>query len=78
MLSFYRTRSDFKSMKVRVNLNKLPAEAEVKAESSNLLKTVDEERKHVIQTTIVRCVYAGFNVIGLTSSMQPHESTKDA
>jgi hypothetical protein len=46
---------DFKSKKIRVNLN-LPIKAEVKAESSDVLKTVDEDRKYVIQATIVRCV----------------------
>lgn len=46
---------DFKSKKIRVNLN-LPIKAEVKAESSDVLKAVDEDRKYVIQATIVRCV----------------------
>jgi cullin 1 len=32
----------------------LPIKAEVKAESSDVLKTVDEDRKYVIQATIVR------------------------
>lgn len=45
--------SDFKSKKIRVNLN-LPIKAEVKAESSDVLKAVDEDRKYVIQATIVR------------------------
>ena len=44
---------DFKSKKIRVNLN-LPIKAEVKAESADVLKTVDEDRKYVIQATIVR------------------------
>jgi len=48
---------DFKSKKIRVNLN-LPIKAEVKAESSDVLKTVDEDRKYVIQATIVRCVFS--------------------
>jgi len=47
--------ADFKSKKIRVNLN-LPIKAEVKAESSDVLKTVDEDRKYVIQATIVRYV----------------------
>ena len=47
----------FKSKKIRVNLN-LPIKAEVKAESSDVLKTVDEDRKYVIQATIVRWVAA--------------------
>ena len=46
---------DFKSKKIRVNLN-LPIKAEVKAESSDVLKSVDEDRKYVIQATIVRYV----------------------
>jgi len=43
----------FKSKKIRVNLN-LPIKAEVKAESADVLKAVDEDRKYVIQATIVR------------------------
>ena len=45
--------ADFKSKKIRVNLN-LPIKAETKAESTDVLKTVDEDRKYVIQATIVR------------------------
>lgn len=45
--------ADFKSKKIRVNLNQ-PIKAEVKAESSDVLKTVGEDRKYVIQATIVR------------------------
>jgi hypothetical protein len=51
---FNQIFSDFKSKKIRVNLNQ-PIKAEVKAESSDVLKTVDEDRKYVIQATIVRC-----------------------
>ena len=51
---FNQRFSDFKSKKIRVNLNQ-PIKAEVKAESSDVLKTVDEDRKYVIQATIVRC-----------------------
>lgn len=51
----YCLSSGFKSKKIRVNLN-LPIKAEVKAESSDVLKTVDEDRKYVIQATIVRYV----------------------
>jgi cullin 1 len=36
-----------------MNLNQ-PIKAEVKAESSDVLKRVDEDRKYVIQATIVR------------------------
>ena len=43
----------FKSKKIRVNLNQ-PIKAETKAESTDVLKTVDEDRKYVIQATIVR------------------------
>jgi cullin 1 len=45
--------TDFKSKKIRVNLNQ-PIKAEVKAEQSEVLKSVDEDRKYVIQATIVR------------------------
>ena len=45
----------FKSKKIRINLN-MPIKAEQKAESTDVLKTVDEDRKYVIQATIVRCV----------------------
>ena len=44
---------DFKSKKIRINLN-MPIKAEQKAESTDVLKTVDEDRKYVIQATIVR------------------------
>jgi cullin 1 len=46
--------SDFKSKDIRVNLNQ-PIKAEVKAESSDVLKIVYEDRKYVIQATIIRC-----------------------
>ncbi|KAG9124416.1 hypothetical protein FRC07_011702, partial [Ceratobasidium sp. 392] len=42
---------------IRVNLNQ-PIKAEVKQESSDVLKTVDEDRKYVIQATIVRIMKA--------------------
>ncbi len=44
---------DFKSKKIRINLN-TPIKAEQKAESTDVLKTVDEDRKYVIQASIVR------------------------
>ncbi|KAF9013451.1 Cullin [Cyathus striatus] len=47
----------FKSKKIRVNLN-LPIKAEMKAESTDVLKSVDEDRKYVIQATIVRIMKA--------------------
>ena len=46
---------DFKSKKIRINLN-VPLKAEQKTESNDVLKTVDEDRKYVIQATIVRYV----------------------
>ncbi|KAF5389228.1 hypothetical protein D9757_003461 [Collybiopsis confluens] len=47
----------FKSKKIRVNLNQ-PIKAEVRSESADVLKTVDEDRKFVIQATIVRIMKA--------------------
>ena len=55
---------DFKSKKIRVNLN-LPIKAETKAESTDVLKTVDEDRKYVIQATIVRCVKVVWPICGV-------------
>ncbi|KAF6757458.1 Cullin [Ephemerocybe angulata] len=49
--------SYFKSKKIRVNLNQ-PIKAETRAESTEVLKTVDEDRKYVIQATIVRIMKA--------------------
>ncbi|KAI0036500.1 Cullin-domain-containing protein [Vararia minispora EC-137] len=48
---------NFKSKKIRINLNQ-PIKAEAKAESNDVLKTVDEDRKYVIQATIVRIMKA--------------------
>lgn len=45
--------TDFKSKKIRINLN-MPIKAEQKAEATDVLKTVDEDRKYVIQASIVR------------------------
>ncbi|KAF8523202.1 Cullin [Gautieria morchelliformis] len=53
----YDLNPGFKSKKIRVNLNQ-PIKAEVKAESTDVLKTVDEDRKYVIQATIVRIMKA--------------------
>jgi cullin 1 len=53
----YDYNPGFKSKKIRVNLN-VPIKAEVKAESTEVLKTVDEDRKYVIQATIVRIMKA--------------------
>jgi cullin 1 len=55
----YDLNPNFRSKKIRVNLN-LPIRADVKAESSDVLKTVDEDRKYVIQATIVRYVIFSF------------------
>ncbi|KAF5315363.1 hypothetical protein D9619_007309 [Psilocybe cf. subviscida] len=53
----YDLNPGFKSKKIRVNLN-LPIKAETKAESTDVLKAVDEDRKYVIQATIVRIMKA--------------------
>jgi len=53
----YDLNPNFESKKIRVNLNQ-PIKAEVKAESSEVLKTVDDDRKYVIQATIVRIMKA--------------------
>jgi cullin 1 len=53
MLQWLIFEAGFKSKKIRVNLN-LPIKAEVKAESADVLKSVDEDRRYVIQATIVR------------------------
>ena len=45
--------ADFESKKIRVNLN-VPIKAEVKDNSADILKTVDEDRRYYIQATIVR------------------------
>ena len=74
--------ADFKSKKIRINLN-TPIKAEQKAESTDVLKTVDEDRKYVIQATIVRCVFFCCLVLDLMSLMlmhgvlQYHESAQD-
>ena len=60
---------DFKSKKIRVNLNQ-PIKAEVKQESNEVLKAVDEDRKYVIQATIVRYVVLSLQVPFLHSSLR--------
>lgn len=47
------TTTGFKSKKIRVMLN-APVKAESKAESADLMKHVDEDRKMLIQAVIVR------------------------
>lgn len=64
------SRIDFKSKKIKVNLNQ-PIKSEVKAESTDVLKTVDEDRKYAIQATIVRYVIeslAPFQSFSLTAA----------
>ena len=46
-------RTGFKSKKIRVMLN-APVKSESKAESADVLKHVDEDRKMLIQAIIVR------------------------
>ncbi|KAI0317673.1 Cullin-domain-containing protein [Amylostereum chailletii] len=53
----YDLNPNFRSKKIRINLNQ-PIKAEAKAESNDVLKTVDEDRKYVIQATIVRIMKA--------------------
>ncbi|PWN96309.1 putative SCF complex member Cullin 1 [Tilletiopsis washingtonensis] len=53
----YDINEDFKSKKVRVNLN-VPVKSEQKAESSDVMRTVDEDRRMLLQATIVRIMKA--------------------
>ncbi|KAJ7258021.1 ubiquitin-protein ligase, partial [Mycena rebaudengoi] len=53
----YDLNPGFKSKKIRVSVNLL-IKAEAKAESVDVLKAVDEDRKYVIQATIVRIMKA--------------------
>jgi len=53
----YDLNLNFKSKKIRANLN-LPIMAEVKTESSDILKIVNRGRKYVIQAAIVRTMKA--------------------
>jgi len=49
----YDYNPGFKSKKIRVNLN-TPVKSESKADTTEVLKAVDDDRKFVIQATIVR------------------------
>ncbi|TIB37625.1 hypothetical protein E3P86_02110 [Wallemia ichthyophaga] len=53
----YDLNFNFKSKKIRVQLNQ-PIKADVKQESSDVLKTVDEDRKFEIQAAVVRIMKA--------------------
>lgn len=53
----YDLNEDFKSKKIKVNLN-MPMKSEQKAESSDVMKTVDEDRRMLLQATIVRIMKA--------------------
>lgn len=63
--------SDFKSKKVRVNLQ-VPVRSEQKAEVTEVQKTVDDDRKMLLQATIVRYV------AGCPLTIQHHEGAQDA
>ncbi|KEI37061.1 uncharacterized protein L969DRAFT_78791 [Mixia osmundae IAM 14324] len=49
----YSLNLHYKSKKIRVNLN-APLKSETKTEAAEVIKTVDEDRKHLIQAVIVR------------------------
>ncbi|KAI0755416.1 Cullin-domain-containing protein [Irpex lacteus] len=53
----YDLNPNFKSKKIRINLN-TPLKAEQKTEATDVLKTVDEDRKYALQATIVRIMKA--------------------
>ncbi|KAK4051653.1 ubiquitin ligase (cullin) of SCF [Microbotryomycetes sp. JL201] len=50
----YELNLGFKSKKIRINLNAPLSRSEVKAESADVMKHVDEDRKMLIQAIIVR------------------------
>ncbi|KAK2465214.1 hypothetical protein APHAL10511_002568 [Amanita phalloides] len=53
----YELNPGFKSRKIKVNLNQ-PIKAETRAENTDVMRTVDEDRKYMIQATIVRIMKA--------------------
>ncbi|KAM6494191.1 Cullin [Amanita muscaria] len=53
----YDLNPHFKSKKIRVNFNQ-PIKFDAKSESREVMKTVDEDRKYLIQATIVRIMKA--------------------
>ena len=56
----------------------MPIKAEQKAESTDVLKTVDEDRKYVIQATIVRYVVyltGSYSIVVDSFWSQYHEGT---
>ncbi|KAI8051205.1 Cullin [Syncephalis plumigaleata] len=53
----YELNTDFKSKKVRINLN-VPIKAEVEKENVDTQKTIEEDRKMLVQAAIVRIMKA--------------------
>ncbi|KAG1832890.1 Cullin family-domain-containing protein [Suillus subalutaceus] len=53
----YILMTNFKSKKTRISLNR-PIKAEVKADSSELSQTVEKDRKHTLEATVVRIMKA--------------------